>query len=90
VRFIQGEQLLPSLQTFLVLDATQSQGVQQGDEFWLVERIGTGDDAREHRIAVVRIVRTSSFGSTGIVIHQDREGIAVGASARRVARVPAS
>jgi hypothetical protein len=86
VRFVQGEQLLPSLQTYLMLDANQTQGVQQGDEFWLVERIGTGDDARERRIAVVRIVRTSPLGSTGIVIHQDRSGIAVGAAARRVAR----
>jgi hypothetical protein len=83
---VHGDQLLPSLQTYLMLDATQAQGVQQGDEFWLIERVGVGDDARERRIAVVRIVRTSPHGSTGIVTHQDRPGIAVGAAARRVAR----
>ena len=86
VRFIMGEQLLPSVQSFVMLDANQSQGVQQGDEFWMVERFGTGADARERRIAVVRIVRTSPLGSTGIVVHQDRPGIAVGAAVRRVAR----
>lgn len=86
VQFVSGDQLLPSLQSYLVIDATESQGVQQGDEFWLVERIGTGEDARERRIAVVRIVRTSPHGSTGIVIHQDRSGIDVGVAARRVAR----
>jgi hypothetical protein len=86
VRFIMGDQLLPSLQSYVVLDATESQGVQQGDEFWLVERFGTGADARERRIAVVRIVRTSPHGSTGIITHQDRPGIAVGAAVRRVAR----
>ena len=52
----------------------------------MVERFGTGADARERRIAVVRIVRTSPLGSTGIVVHQDRPGIAVGAAVRRVAR----
>ena len=86
VRFIAGEQLLPSLQSYLVLSATQSQGVQPGDEFWLVERFGTGADAREQRIAVARIVRTSPHGSTAVVTHQDRPGIAVGVAVRRVAR----
>jgi hypothetical protein len=86
VHFVLGDQVLPSIQTYLVLDATESQGVRQGDEFWLVERIGTGDDAREQRIAVARIVRTTPYGSSAIVIHQDRAGIAVGAAVRRAAR----
>ncbi len=87
VKFVQGDQLLTTIQTFLVIDATEAQGVRQGDLFWLVERIGTGSDARERRIAVLRIVRTSPFGSTGIITHQDRTGIEVGAAVRRVQKV---
>ncbi len=85
VRYVQGDQLLSTLQTFLVIDATENQGVQQGDEFWLVEAAPDGSGA-EQRIAVVRIVRTTSHGSTGIVIHQDRPGIDVGVAVRRAAR----
>lgn len=85
VRYVHGDQLLSTLQTFLVIDATETQGVQQGDEFWLVEATSDGSGA-EQRIAVVRIVRTTSHGSTGIVIHQDRPGIDVGVAVRRAAR----
>jgi len=87
VVWVEAGALLPSLQSFLMLDAGQPQGVKPGDEFALVKRMGLGADAQEQRVALVRVVRVTEFGSTAIVIHQDQARIAVGGPARLVARV---
>ncbi|MEP6831968.1 MAG: hypothetical protein ABJB74_01185 [Gemmatimonas sp.] len=87
VAWVSGDALLPSVQTFLMLRAGSFDGVVAGDQFALVKRLGLGPDAVEQRVAVVRVVRVTAFGSTAIVIRQDQPGIAVGGAARLVARV---
>lgn len=87
VIWIDGAGLLPSLQSFVVLGAGEKEGVKAGDQFALVTRKGLGPDAIEQRIAVVRVVRVTAFGSSAIVVRQDQPGIGVGTAARLIGRV---
>ncbi|MEO7359726.1 MAG: hypothetical protein ABI120_05315, partial [Gemmatimonadaceae bacterium] len=82
-----GDGLLPSLQSYLVLGAGEPQGVKIGDQFALVKRFGLGPDAVEQRVAVVRVVRVTAFGSSAIVVRQEQPGIGVGSAARLIGRV---
>lgn len=86
VTWVEGEALMPTLQSFVLLAAGEREGVKPGDQFALVERSGLGPDARERSLAVVRVVRVTSLGSTAIVIRQNDARIAVGGAARLVAR----
>ena len=85
VSWLEDSALLPSLQSYLVLSAGEAQGVKVGDEFALVDKTAKGPD---ERIAVARVVRTSSLGSSAIVIRQSRSEISVGSAARRIAKAP--
>jgi len=87
VVWVAGDALLPSVQSFLMLGAGEREGVKAGDQFALVKRQGLGPDAVEQRVALVRVVRVTAFGSTAIVIRQDQPGISVGGAARLVGRV---
>ncbi|MBC8089901.1 MAG: hypothetical protein H7Z40_21790, partial [Phycisphaerae bacterium] len=87
VTWIEGA-LLPTLQSYVMLGSGEHEGVKAGDEFALVTRQGLGADAPELRIALVRVIRVTPFGSTAIVVRQDSPTIAVGGAARLVARVP--
>lgn len=86
VTWVSGDALLPSVQSFIMLGAGEAEGVMAGDQFALVKRRGLGADAPEQRVALVRVVRVTAFGSTAIVIRQDQPGIAVGGAARLVGR----
>ena len=86
VVWVAGDALLPSVQSFLMLGAGEREGVKAGDQFALVKRRGLGPDAVEQRVALVRVVRVSAYGSTAIVIRQDQPGISVGGAARLVGR----
>jgi len=88
VTWVDNNSLLPTLQSFVLLDAGTAQGVRQGDEFSLVRTRGSANTGEEDRIAVVRVVRAGTNGSTAIVVKQDRAEIATGVAARRVARMP--
>lgn len=85
VTWIDPDALLPTLQSFVLLAAGQSQGVKAGEEFALYRRASTG---AEDRIAVVRVVRVGAGGSTAIVVRQSLAEIASGARARRITRMP--
>jgi hypothetical protein len=88
VVWVEHGAALPTLQSFIMLDAGTGQGVRAGDEFALVRTRGSANTGEEERIAVVRVVRSSPTGSTAIVIKQDRAEIATGVVAKRVARLP--
>lgn len=79
--------LIPTLQSYVLLGSGEREGVKAGDEFALVTRQGLGPDAPELRVALVRVVRVTAFGSSAIVVRQDAPTIAVGGAARLVARV---
>ncbi|MEQ1690498.1 MAG: LysM peptidoglycan-binding domain-containing protein [Gemmatimonas sp.] len=85
VAWIDAGELLPTLQSYVVLAAGQSQGVKAGEQFALVRRGAAG---AEERIAVVRVVRVDATGSSAIVIAQSLPDIASGVRARRITRLP--
>ena len=93
VRWIDGNESLPTIQSYVLLGAGAAQGVKVGDEFELhtarqfVKGKPTPTDG-EDRIARARVVRIGDRESTAIVVRHERSGIAVGVPARRVARVP--
>lgn len=85
ITWLEEGTLLPTLQSYVLLSAVEGQGVRAGDQFAVVTKPLTGP---EIQVAIVRIVRTSALGSTGIVVKQSGSEIAVGSVTRRVARVP--
>ncbi len=85
VMWIDAAELLPTLQSYVLLAAGQAQGVKAGEQFALVRRSATGG---EDRIAVVRVVRVGMTGSSAIVISQSLPEIASGVLARRIVRRP--
>lgn len=85
VSWTHAGEMLPTLQSYLLLRAGQAQGVKAGDEFALVRARPSGG---EDRVAVVRIVRSGAGGSSAVVIGQSLPEIATGLRARRIARAP--
>jgi LysM repeat protein len=88
VRWIDPHELQPTLQSFVMLSAGSAHGVKAGDEFGLY-RSGTKElPASESLVATVRVVRSEAGGSSAVIMRQYQADIAVGLSARRVAKVP--
>ncbi len=88
VRWTDASESIPTLQSFVLLDAGASKGVQAGDEFELRTAPTAGGGAGGERIARARIVRVAGNESAAIIVKQERADIGVGVAARRVARVP--
>jgi len=88
VRWIDGAESLPTLQSFVLLGAGSAQGVQAGDEFELRSAAALVAGVGDERIARARVVRVGAGESSAIIVKQDRAEIAIGVAARRVARVP--
>jgi LysM repeat protein len=93
VRWIDGAESLPTIQSYVLLGAGAAQGVKVGDEFELhtARPMVKGKPVPangEDRIARARVVRIGDRESTAIIVRHERSGIAVGVPARRVARVP--
>ena len=79
VLWVENEALLPSVQSFVVLAAGTREGIKAGDEFALISR---SVSVPEQRVAVVRVVRVTPYGSSALVISQKEPLIAVGGIAR--------
>jgi len=88
VRWIDPHELQPTLQSFLMLAAGSTQGVKAGDEFGLYRSGTKAQPAQESLVATVRVVRSEAAGSSAVITRQYESDIAVGLSARRVAKAP--
>jgi hypothetical protein len=91
VAWIQEEPVLPTLQRYLVLDASSRDGIRLGDQVTLVrpERENPeGVILPEQEIAVAQVVRVTPFGVTAIIVDQTQPAIKVGTLARVTARMP--
>ena len=88
VRWIDPHELQPTLQSFLMLAAGSTQGVKAGDEFGLYRSGTTEQPAQESLVATVRVVRSEVAWSSAVITRQYQSAIAVGLSARRVAKAP--
>lgn len=86
VRWLDGGELMPTLQTFLLLGAGSTQGLQAGDEVALY-RPAEGA-AAELLTATARVVRVDGETSAAIITRQYAPDIAIGMAARRYAKAP--
>lgn len=87
VRWVETETLLPTLQSYLLLADGTAKGVRAGDEFALYRAAGV-TPSPDVLVAVVRVVRSDTDGSSAVVVRQQESGVATGLVARRVARAP--
>ncbi|GAC1515827.1 MAG: LysM peptidoglycan-binding domain-containing protein [Gemmatimonadaceae bacterium] len=91
VTWVHHESLLPSLQAYVVLEASEKDGVKLGDQLTVVRPAKRGEDGSVHpeqRIAVVQVLRVTSGGTSAIVIDHNQPAIRVGTLARMTARMP--
>jgi hypothetical protein len=92
VRHVVNEHVLPSVQSFVVIDARARDGVRVGDEYTLFEPRRSGAEAEptlpETPIAVAQIVRVTPYGATAVVISHEQPAIRAGAHARLSAKTP--
>ncbi len=92
VLWVSDEPVQPALQYYVVLDATEKDGVHLGDQFTLL-RPRMRDEISglwlpEQDIATTQVVRVGPHSSTAIVIAQTMPAVSVGADARLTAKMP--
>jgi hypothetical protein len=90
VLWISNKAVLPSLQDYVIVHATSTQGVQTGDRFTIydkpVEKIG--ERGIPNATVTVQIVRVTPFAATGIIIDQTQPMVARGMASRLTAKMP--
>lgn len=88
---VVNDNVLPSLQSYIVIDAS-SREVRVGDEFTIFEPRRSGAEGEptlpETPIGVAQVVRATPQGATAIVIKQKYPAIRAGAHARLSAKTP--
>jgi LysM repeat protein len=96
VIFVPSRAVLPSIGSYIILDATTKDGVKLGDEFTLYrprEKApipGTSDQVTlpEEPIALAQVVKVTDHGTTAIILDQRQPSIKEGTAARLTARMP--
>ena len=94
--FVPSRALLPSIGSYVILDATNKDGVKIGDEFTLYRARekapipGTADVVTlpEEPIALAQVVKVTDEGTTAIILDQRHPSIKIGTPARLTARMP--
>lgn len=92
VLWVSGDPVQPALQYYVVLDASEKDGVHLGDQFTLL-RPRMRDDVSglwlpEQDIATTQVVRVGAHSATAIVIAQTMPAITAGDAARLTAKMP--
>lgn len=88
---VPARSVLPSLQHYVILEASEANGVKIGDQYTLIrprQQTADGIALPEHRIALVQVVRVNSQGSTAIIVDQAEPVIREGVLARLSAKMP--
>jgi hypothetical protein len=93
VRWVWRGQPLPSLQSYVLLDATDADGVRVGDRYTIFRprtpAANDGDpDSPALDAATAQIVRVTPNGSTAMILGSRRPLVEAGMPARATARVP--
>ncbi|MGI8547832.1 MAG: LysM peptidoglycan-binding domain-containing protein [Gemmatimonadaceae bacterium] len=88
--WIQNDPKLPSLQAYVILGAGQAAGVRAGDQFTLFDDAPAAAVANTAPIAsgLVKVVRVTPFGATGIIVDQTQPKIREGMPAHLTAKMP--
>jgi hypothetical protein len=92
VRWVVNEPVLPSVQAYVVIDASSRARVRVGDEFAIFEPRRRGAEGEptlpETPIGIAQAVRVTRYGTTAIVIRHQQPAIRPGAHARMSAKTP--
>jgi LysM repeat protein len=97
VVFIAQNSVLPSLQSYVVIDVTAKDGAKIGDQYTLyvprrqVLVKGRGDQMAtvpEERIALGQVVKVTDRGTTLMLVDQQNPSVKLGTKARLTARMP--
>ncbi|HSU94327.1 MAG TPA: LysM peptidoglycan-binding domain-containing protein [Gemmatimonadaceae bacterium] len=97
VVFISDHSVLPSLQTYVVIDVTAKDGAKIGDQYTLyvprrsVLVKGRGDQMAtvpEERVALGQVVKVTDRGTTLLLVDQQNPSVKLGTKARLTARMP--
>jgi hypothetical protein len=97
VVFIAQNSVLPSVQSYVVIDVTAKDGAKVGDQYTLYAPRhkmlvkGRGDleaTVPEERIALGQVVKVTDRGTTLIIVDQQNPAVKLGTKARLTARMP--
>lgn len=90
VVWIPRGNILPSLQTYVVLGASSAQGLKSGDRFTIYDEPVDDVKGKAHptATATVQIVRVTPYAATGMIIEQTQPMVAEGMTAKQTAKMP--
>jgi hypothetical protein len=86
VTWLDGQEVMPTLQSFVLVGAGSAQGLKAGDELAVYRRMAKG--SAEALVATVRVVRVERDHSATVITRQYQTDISVGMTARRYAKAP--
>src|SRR5450432_2558997 len=97
VIFVPDHSVLPTVQSYVVIDVTAKDGAKLGDQYTLFEPRrkvlikGRGDETAmvpEERIALGQVVKVTDRGTTLMLVDQQNPSVKLGTKARLTARMP--
>jgi LysM repeat protein len=97
VIFVPDRSVLPTIQSYVVIDVTAKDGAKIGDQYTLLEprrRVlvkGRGDQevaVPEERVALGQVVKVTDRGTTLIIVDQQNPSVKLGTKVRLTARMP--
>jgi LysM domain len=97
VVFVGSNSVLPTVQSYVVIDVTAKDGAKIGDQYTLFEPRrkvlvkGRGDQTAqvpEERVALGQVVKVTDRGTTLMLVDQQNPAVKVGTRARLTARMP--
>jgi LysM repeat protein len=92
ITWVYGEPVLASIQNYVILNVSSRNGVRMGDEFIVYQPSPKPEEGqprdRETLIAKAKVVRSTPYGVTAIIVGQEQPSIKEGMSARLSAKMP--
>jgi hypothetical protein len=92
VVWVEDQSVLPTLQYYVILSASEKQGLHVGDQVTLYRPRVFLPEANaalpESEIATAQIVRVNGYASTAVITGQTQPAIEAGAAARVTATMP--
>lgn len=92
IRWIYGEPVLPSVQSYIVLAVSSRNGVRMGDEFLIYKPSPEPEDGAprdpEIPIGKAQVVRSTAYGVTAVILGQEQPAIKEGMTVRVTAKMP--
>ncbi len=91
VIWVASQAVLPSVQHYLLIDASRKDGVSLGDQFTLMKghsELAGGVRIPEQPVALAQVVRVTERGATVMIVDQVQPKVREGMEARLTAKMP--